>query len=84
MDQQTPGDHEHLELDPKFWRRAVPAFILIVLFVVFLIQNSESVEIEFLSLSATTRLAFVVVAAAVAGALIWALLGFARKRRAKR
>lgn len=79
-----PAEHEHLELDARFWRRAIPAFVLIVLFVVFLIQNSEPVEIELLSWSATIRLAFVVIGAAIGGALLWALLGFARKRRSKR
>lgn len=72
--QSTPADW-------RFWRRAAPALVLLVAFLVFLIQNAEPIEVEFLTWSVTTRGAFVLVAAAAVGALTWELMRRVLRRR---
>lgn len=69
--------------DWRFWRKAAPVLLVLIAFVIFLIQNAEPVQVEFLAWSLETRRAFVLIAAAVVGALTWELLRHRARRRSK-
>lgn len=79
MDSHSGG--EHREMDASFWRRAIPAIIGVALFAIFVVQNAEPVDVEFLWWSVSTSRIVLLLAAAVAGALIWELLRVLVRRR---
>jgi len=62
----------------------ISAAILLVLLVVFLIQNADTVEIHFLGAHLHVSLAVAMLAAAVAGALITGAAGTARIAQLRR
>jgi lipopolysaccharide assembly protein A len=62
----------------------ITAAILLVLLVVFLIQNAHTVEIHFLGAHVRVSLAVAMLAAAVAGALITGAAGTARIAQLRR
>lgn len=63
--------------------KLIAASVLAVAFVVFAVQNSASIEVEFLAWNFSTYQILVMVLSAVIGIVLWELAGFLR-RRAKR
>lgn len=61
-----------------WWTGLVLAAIIAIFFLVFIVQNSESVNIKFLGLEGSISLAVALLASAVAGALVVAVPGVAR------
>lgn len=60
--------------------KLVAAGILATVFVVFAIQNSASVEVDFLAWSFSIPQILLIVLSAVVGVVIWELGGFLRRR----
>ena len=54
------------------------ALVLLVLLIVFVLQNSTKVELHFLGLSATIPLGMALLIAAVGGGVVVAIAGIAR------
>lgn len=77
----TPPDSAGPRFDAAFWRRAGPAIAALVLFIVFVVQNAESVKIRFLWWSITTPRIIVLLGAAVIGVLTWELVRALIRRR---
>ncbi len=81
---QTPLASETKEpLDKGLVARLVIAATIVALFVVFAVQNTESVTIEFLSWSFELSQFLMMLLSAAAGVLIWEFAG-AYSRRAKK
>ena len=53
--------------------RATPVVILVVLFILFTIQNAEPVELEFLGWTFETRRIILLIGTALFGILVWEL-----------
>ena len=82
--QQTPLASEAKEsLDKALVARLVIAATIVALFVIFAVQNTESVTIEFLSWSFQLSQFLMMLLSAAAGVLIWEFAG-AYSRRAKK
>lgn len=64
--------------------RLVIAALMIAVFVIFAVQNTESVTIEFLSWSFQLSQFLMMVLSAVAGVAIWELAGVYSKRAKKK
>jgi uncharacterized integral membrane protein len=64
--------------------KVVVALVLVVLFLVFVMQNSDPVPVKFLFLDAQIPLIWVYVGCAAIGAAIVWLLGHSRRRTNKR
>jgi len=80
---QTPktaaGQKESKSLSLRMWVLIISA----ILFAVFIIQNSQEVEVKFLLVTATTPLYFALIIAGALGALIGWSLNKMRKRDRK-
>lgn len=61
--------------------RLVVSLIVAVLIVIFAIQNRHKVSVEFLFLDITTRMIWVIIASAIAGAFAGWLVRRARRQR---
>lgn len=70
-------------MDKALVARLVVGAIIVALFVIFAVQNTASVTIEFLSFSFQLSQFLMMVLSAVAGVLIWEFAG-AYSRRAKK
>lgn len=83
-DAAGPGPVEaEAGMDKSVLAKLIAAIVLAVAFVVFAVQNSASIEVEFLAWDFTTYQILVMVLSAVFGIVLWELAGFLR-RRAKR
>mgnify|MGYP003458345587 CR=1 FL=1 len=60
------------------WTGVSAAALIAILLIVFLVQNTHQVEVEFLWMSTSTSLALMLLIAAVSAALITVILGTAR------
>ena len=60
------------------WVATGAALVLLVLLIVFVLQNSTKVELHFLGLSATIPLGMALLIAAVGGGVVVAIAGIAR------
>ena len=82
--QQPPIEPEHREpVNKALIARLVIAALIVAIFAIFAIQNTESVTIEFLSWSFQLSQFLLMVLSAVAGVVIWSFAG-AYSRRAKK
>jgi uncharacterized integral membrane protein len=54
------------------------ALLLLILLIVFILQNSTKVEVQFLGMSATIALGMALLIAAVGGGVVVAIAGVAR------
>jgi uncharacterized integral membrane protein len=81
---RSPGIEELPRREGRGWRFYLLAAAGLI-FLVFVIQNSQSVEVEFLVTSTNTPLIFALLAAGALGAVIgWAWPHVRRGRRAER
>ena len=81
---QPPGEQEaHEPVNKALIARLVVATLIIAIFVIFAVQNTESVTIEFLAWSFQLSQFLMMVLSAVAGVVIWTFAG-AYSRRAKK
>jgi uncharacterized integral membrane protein len=64
--------------------KVVVALVLVVLFLVFVMQNSDPVPVKFLFLDAQIPLFWVYVGCAAIGAAVMWLVGHSRRRTTKR
>jgi lipopolysaccharide assembly protein A len=62
----------------RTWTAAVLFFLVLVLLLIFVLQNGQDVEVSFLGADGTMPLAVAMLFAAVAGALLVAIPGVAR------
>lgn len=73
---------------PRNWRvisRLIVGAILAGLFVVFVLQNVDSVDVDFLTWSFSIAGSLLMIVCAVAGAAVWEIAGFiSRRARRKR
>ena len=60
------------------------AAVVAVLLIIFLVQNTHEVQVNFLGMSTSTSLALMLLIAAVAGIFITAVLGTARMVQLRR
>ncbi len=70
------------------WTAVIVSAVLLVLLIIFIVQNTQDVQISFLGWDGTAPLAVALLVAAVAGVLITAVFGTMRiwqlRRRVKR
>lgn len=71
------------EVDARWLLRMSAIVILLAAFVTFALQNSESIEVEFLSWSFEAPQIILLIGSAIAGILIWELGGLVRRRKQK-
>jgi uncharacterized integral membrane protein len=64
--------------------RLIVALVVTVLLVIFALQNTRDVRVDFLFFTWDSRMIFVIVVSAVAGAIAGALVQRARRRRRER
>ena len=77
----TPQDKRTLDIG---WLIRMGAIVILLgAFVTFALQNSESIEVEFLSWSFEAPQIILLVGSAIAGIAIWELGGLVRRRRRK-
>ena len=69
------------DVDVRWLFRMGAIVVLLGAFATFAVQNSESVEVEFLSWSFEAPQIILLSGSAVAGILIWELGGFFRRRK---
>jgi len=74
---------ENRSIDVRWLFRMGAIVILLGAFVTFALQNSESIEVEFLSWSFEAPQIILLIGSAIAGIAIWELGGFVRRRRHK-
>lgn len=81
----TPGGWHHVgESPPRItrvsavWVATAAALVLLILLIVFVLQNSTKVEVHFLGLSGTIPLGMAMLIAAVGGGVVVAIAGGAR------
>lgn len=83
---ETPatGDGSPVPGGPRFtrasavWVATGAALLLLVLLIVFMLQNSTKVEVQFLGLTGTIPLGMALLIAAVGGGVVVAVAGIAR------
>ena len=63
---------------------AIASLIGVAALLIFMIQNTQSVTVEFLFWNFTWRLWLLILVAASVGALVWAGLGVLRRHRRRR
>ena len=66
------------------WVGISAAAVVAVLLIIFLVQNTHQVQVNFLGMSTSTSLALMLLIAAVAGVFITAVLGTARMVQLRR
>lgn len=71
------------DLDVRWLLRMGGIVLLIGVFVAFALQNSETVEVEFLWWSFETARIILLIGSAVVGIVVWELGSFVRRRRRK-
>ena len=71
------------DLDVRWLLRMGGIVLLIGVFVAFALQNSETVEVEFLWWSFETSRIILLIGSAVVGIVVWELASFVRRRRRK-
>jgi len=90
--EREPGDdggservHDHPSADPPLrtraglaWVAACTAALIAVAFLVFIVQNTQSVHLSFLWFEGDTSLAVAVLVSAVAGSIVTLVFGTAR------
>ncbi len=57
------------------------AVMIAALFVGFLIQNNDKIDIDFLGWTGSMSLSVVLVSSAIAGVVVWELAGYLRRRK---
>lgn len=66
------------------WVGVSAAAVVAILLIIFLVQNTHLVQVNFLGMSSSTSLALMLLIAAVAGVFITAVLGTARMIQLRR
>lgn len=79
----SPTEPPKSDVDIRWLLRMSSIVILVGVFVSFGLQNSESVEVEFLWWSFEAARIVLLVGSALVGIAIWELAGFVRRRRNK-
>lgn len=80
----TVGDSPPASGAPRFtrasavWVATGAALLLLILLIVFMLQNSTKVQVQFLGLSGTIPLGMALLIAAVGGGVVVAIAGMAR------
>ena len=78
----TPASQDR-DLDVRWLLRMGGIVVLIGVFVAFALQNSETVEVEFLWWSFEASRIILLIGSAVVGIAVWELGGFVLRRRRK-
>jgi uncharacterized integral membrane protein len=82
---QPPAKQEPREpLNKALIARLVVAAVIVAIFIIFAVQNTESVTIEFLSWNFQLSQFLMMVLSAVAGVVIWEFAGVYSKRAKKK
>jgi len=79
----TPEPQAKRPLDVRWLLQMSAIVIILGAFVAFAMQNSETIEVEFLWWSFEAPQIILLVGSAIAGIAIWELGGFVRRRRNK-
>ena len=83
-DTNIGGEASDLDSQPRpgalSWPSVIEAFLIAAVFVVIVVQNSESVELNFLRWSFVTSRVVLMALSAGAGIVVWELLTLARRR----
>ena len=82
-----PASPEVTETKDTNWSliiRLTGAAVVATLFVLFIVQNAESVEIDFLATSFSLPRSVLMLASASVGVVLWELAGFVSRRVRKR
>ena len=85
-DTPTPAAQQPLpkrDVDVRWLFRMGAIVILVGAFITFAVQNSQSIEVEFLSWAFEAPQIILLIGSAIAGIVIWELGGFVRRRRHK-
>lgn len=84
-DQHQPAEASKAErtLDLRWLLRMSAIVILVGIFAAFALQNSETVEVEFLWWSFETAQIFLLIGSALIGIAVWELGSFVLRRRRK-
>jgi uncharacterized integral membrane protein len=80
-DQTASAPKQERTLDMRWLLRMGAIVILIGIFAAFALQNSETVEVEFLWWSFETARIILLIGSAVVGIAVWELGGFVLRRR---
>lgn len=85
MARSTRSDRQHQDLararstrTGRLWLGLVPALVVLILLIIFIAQNGQHVQVQFLGASGHIALALALLIAAVVGAVIVLLVGSAR------
>ena len=84
MDEQSPGESQSVAAEPRGVRLGVGAIASlsgIGLLIIFMIQNTEDVTLNFLFWSFTWPLWLFTLVTAMVGSLVWIGLGIVRRHR---
>jgi uncharacterized integral membrane protein len=85
MAQQGPRDNTGTQSDGRrLGGGAIASLTGVGLLAVFMIQNTESIRVDFLFWSFTWPLWFLTIASALLGALVWFGMGVMRRHRRRR
>jgi uncharacterized integral membrane protein len=87
MVQQSPGDNTTATAEERRFRLgagAIASLVGVALLIVFMIQNTERVRIDFLFWSFTWPLWLLTLVTALVGALVWIGLGVMRRHRRRK
>ena len=84
MEMQSDGATESKGSGRKLGGGAIASLAGVGLLVVFMVQNTEDVTVDFLAWDLTWPLWLVILVSAVAGALVWFGLGVMRRHRRRK
>lgn len=71
-------------LDKSAVAKAVVGLVLVGAGIVFAVQNTSPADVDFLTWSFRLSLILLIVVSAIAGVIVWELVGLVRRRRANR
>lgn len=74
----TAGKPSRLTRVSAFWLATGAALVLLVMLIVFILQNSTKVEVHYLGATGTLSLGMALLIAAVGGGVVVAIAGIAR------
>jgi uncharacterized integral membrane protein len=84
MTVNDPNEHESQRNDRRLSGGAIASLIGVGLLIIFMLQNTEDVQLDFLTWSFTWPLWLLTIASAALGALVWFGLGVMRRHRRRK
>jgi uncharacterized integral membrane protein len=84
MTVNDPNEHESQRNDRRLGGGAIASLIGVGLLIIFMLQNTEDVQLDFLTWRFTWPLWLLTIASAALGALVWFGLGVMRRHRRRK